>query len=122
MENVDFTFSKGNMILIPTFGIHRDERIYEKPEKFVPERFSPEEIQKRPPFSFLPFGDGNHHIKNKLTIREMLCCIFIWIYMSIFRPKKLHRIAFRNFTIENWIGLSFEQLWIFRLQSDWCTD
>lgn len=77
MENVDFTFSKGNMILIPTFGIHRDERIYEKPEKFVPERFSPEEIQKRPPFSFIPFGDGNHHIKNKLTIREMLCCIFI---------------------------------------------
>ncbi|CAG2233459.1 CYP5A [Mytilus edulis] len=34
------------------------EKIYPQPEKFIPERFSPEEIQKRHAFSYLPYGQG----------------------------------------------------------------
>lgn len=39
-------------------GIHHDPEFYPDPEEFIPERFSPEEVKKRPSCSFLPFGDG----------------------------------------------------------------
>lgn len=48
----------GMTIVIPISGIHHDPDIYDQPEEFLPERFTPEEIQKRPNGSFLPFGDG----------------------------------------------------------------
>lgn len=52
---------EGLSILIPIHGIHHDPEIYDQPEEFRPERFSPEEIKKRPNCSFLPFGDGPRH-------------------------------------------------------------
>lgn len=52
---------KGQAIHIPVYGIHHDPKIYDQPEEFRPERFSPEEIKKRPNCSFLPFGDGPRH-------------------------------------------------------------
>lgn len=49
---------EGMSILIPVYAIHHDPDIYPEPEEFRPDRFSPEEIRKRPSCSFLPFGDG----------------------------------------------------------------
>lgn len=45
-------------LIIPVYGIHHDPDIYEQPEVFNPNRFSAEEVKKRPPCSFLAFGDG----------------------------------------------------------------
>lgn len=49
---------EGLAVLIPVYGIHHDPEIYERPSEFLPERFTAEEIKKRPSGSFLPFGDG----------------------------------------------------------------
>lgn len=58
VPNSHFTIPKGMLVLVPVYGIHHDPDIYENPEEFDPNRFSPEQIQQRPSGSFLPFGDG----------------------------------------------------------------
>lgn len=44
--------------MIPVYAIHHDPEFYPNPEVFDPDRFKAEEIQKRHPQSFLPFGHG----------------------------------------------------------------
>lgn len=58
VPNTNFIIPKGTTILIPTYSIHHDSNIYEDPEHFEPNRFSPEQIKMRPSCSFLTFGDG----------------------------------------------------------------
>lgn len=49
---------KGTYVVIPAFAFHRDPELYPNPDKFDPERFSPENKPKIDPLSFLPFGEG----------------------------------------------------------------
>lgn len=53
-----FTIKKGQDVIIPMDCIHNDPKYYPDPETFNPERFSKEEIAKRPKGTFIPFGLG----------------------------------------------------------------
>ena len=44
-----FRVESNQEVHIPVAGIHRDSRHYREPEKFLPERFSKEEVAKRHP-------------------------------------------------------------------------
>lgn len=46
------------IIGIYIYGVHHAPEYWPDPEKFDPLRFTKEEIDKRPPFSYLPFGGG----------------------------------------------------------------
>lgn len=58
IPNTDVVLEKGNKVFIPIKSIHWDEKVYEKPWIFDPERFSEENKIGRHPFSHIPFGEG----------------------------------------------------------------
>ncbi|XP_044755273.1 cytochrome P450 4C1-like [Coccinella septempunctata] len=72
-----YTIPAGAMTLIHIYDIHHNPKIYPEPDKFDPDRFLPENIQKRHPFSFIPFSAGPRNcIAQKfalLSIKTALC-------------------------------------------------
>ncbi|CRL00788.1 CLUMA_CG014042, isoform A [Clunio marinus] len=52
------TLPSGSEIFVIPYATHRLEHIYPNPENFIPERFLPEECDKRNPYAFLPFSAG----------------------------------------------------------------
>ncbi|XP_076436666.1 cytochrome P450 3A30-like [Babylonia areolata] len=53
-----YQVKKGTRMMIPIFTIHTDPDFWPEPQKFVPERHTPEAKAARHPFSFMPFGHG----------------------------------------------------------------
>jgi cytochrome P450 len=49
---------KGTAAQVFSWAIHRDERYFPEPEKFIPERFSPNNCQDRHPYAYIPFSAG----------------------------------------------------------------
>uniref|UniRef100_A0A667YCV0 Thromboxane-A synthase n=1 Tax=Myripristis murdjan TaxID=586833 RepID=A0A667YCV0_9TELE len=49
---------KGATLEIPASFLHYDPEYWPEPEKFIPERFTPEAKANRHPFAYLPFGAG----------------------------------------------------------------
>ncbi|MEA3337063.1 MAG: cytochrome P450 [Chloroflexota bacterium] len=48
----------GSLVSITPFITHRHPEFWDNPEAFMPERFTPEEIEKRPRYAYYPFGAG----------------------------------------------------------------
>ncbi|XP_011705499.1 PREDICTED: cytochrome P450 4c21-like, partial [Wasmannia auropunctata] len=49
----------GTNIVLYIYGVHRDPNLWPNPEIFDPDRFLPEKIQNRHPYSYLPFNAGS---------------------------------------------------------------
>lgn len=58
VAGTNYIIEKGSFVFIPVYGIHHDPEIYPEPDKFDPERFNEENVQSRPNYTFLPFGEG----------------------------------------------------------------
>ncbi|XP_053660254.1 probable cytochrome P450 6a14 [Anopheles marshallii] len=58
IPGTDHVIPRNVGVQVPVFGIHRDPEHYPDPERFDPGRFSADECQKRPAYTFLPFGEG----------------------------------------------------------------
>lgn len=57
VPGTNYVIEKGKNLMLPMLAIHNDPEYFPNPDKFDPERFSPEEVKKRNPFTFLPFGN-----------------------------------------------------------------
>ncbi|XP_063923982.1 cytochrome P450 4C1-like isoform X1 [Zophobas morio] len=60
-ENVHlgpYVFPKDARVIIPIAMVHRRPEFWPNPEKFDPDRFLPEEAEKRPVCSYIPFSYG----------------------------------------------------------------
>ncbi|KAM3960456.1 cytochrome P450 6B7-like [Aphomia sociella] len=58
IPGTDITIDEGVKVTIPIQALHNDPEYFDNPTEFRPERFSPEEVNKRHKFVYLPFGDG----------------------------------------------------------------
>jgi cytochrome P450 len=48
----------GSQIMISPWLLHRHHKLWDEPDLFVPERFSPERKEKMHRFAYMPFGGG----------------------------------------------------------------
>jgi cytochrome P450 len=53
-----YSVPRGSEVVLWTYLIHRDPRYWHEPERFMPERFAPDEESARPRGAYLPFGAG----------------------------------------------------------------
>lgn len=58
VPNSDLLIEKDMIVVVPIDAIHHDPEIYDNPSEFRPERFHPNEVNKRHAMSWLPFGEG----------------------------------------------------------------
>lgn len=57
-EIAGYSIPKGTEVTVFSYFIHRDPRFWSEPERFMPERFSPENEKHIPRYAYLPFGGG----------------------------------------------------------------
>jgi cytochrome P450 len=53
-----FTIPRGSLVVLSQYVMHRDPRYYPDPERFDPQRWTPEARASRPKFAYFPFGAG----------------------------------------------------------------
>lgn len=53
-----YKVSKDTELMVHIYDLHHNPEIYPDPEKFDPDRFSPEETLGRHPFAYLAFSGG----------------------------------------------------------------
>ncbi|KFM74679.1 Cytochrome P450 3A11, partial [Stegodyphus mimosarum] len=100
LGDTGITIPKGMVITIPIFAIHRDPKYYPDPEKFNPDRFSPEERAKRDQYTYLPFGHGPRNcIGMRFALMEIKVCL-----AEVLRNFKIKRCPQTKVPLEFRIG------------------
>lgn len=91
-EDVEFgevSVPAGTYLLLSPLLTQRDPKYFVQPKEFRTTRWTPEEVQNRPPFSFYPFGSGPHAcIGKKLALMEIATVIAIISRKWRFRPSQ----------------------------------
>ncbi|XP_032665500.1 uncharacterized protein LOC116841547 [Odontomachus brunneus] len=81
-----FTLKKGQAIWVSVYAIHRDEKYYNEPEKFCPERFSDKNSFYNSP-CYLPFGLGPRMcIANRFALLEVKVLLFHLLAQCELKP------------------------------------
>nr|CAD7204332.1 unnamed protein product [Timema douglasi] len=58
IPETDVTIDEGTLVMIPSYALHHDPEYFPDPEKFDPDRFSKENKNSFPQYTYLPFGEG----------------------------------------------------------------
>ncbi|KAG5324865.1 CP9E2 protein, partial [Pseudoatta argentina] len=81
-----FIMKKGMLVWIPVLAIHRDEKYYDNPEKFDPERFLNNKMHNSS--SYMPFGSGPRMcIANRFAMLEVKVLLFHLLAQCELKPS-----------------------------------
>ncbi|NIJ54347.1 cytochrome P450 [Dyadobacter arcticus] len=53
-----YQLTKGTSVFLSVFELHRNPNLWDNPQAFNPDNFSPEAVKNRAKFNYLPFGAG----------------------------------------------------------------
>ena len=87
IPDTNVIIEKGTSCIIPTYGLHRDEKFFHNPDEFDPTRFFSENKIGKTLLDcpYLPFGDGPRNcIAGKMTKMSAKICM-----VSIFRQYSI---------------------------------
>src|SRR5688572_26107923 len=84
------------LIFITPFITHRDPNYWPDPERFDPNRFTPEQVSSRPRHIYYPFGEGPHVcIGNNFALMEMQLILAMALQRFRLRLVPGHPIALK---------------------------
>jgi cytochrome P450 len=79
-----YTIPCGATLVIPIFEIHRKKSIWgDDADSFKPDRFAPENLNKIPPYAFIPFSGGSRNcvaVKYAMTSMKITLAYFLRHY------------------------------------------
>jgi cytochrome P450 len=52
------TLPRGSILIVPIYALHRHKALWDDPDRFDPERFSPTAEEARTRYTYMPFGAG----------------------------------------------------------------
>ena len=86
----------GTIVTLPQFHVHRDDRYFENPDSFIPERWTPAFRESLPDYAFFPFGGGPRHCIGMrfamLELRTVLSRILPdWEFDLVSNPEPILR-------------------------------
>jgi cytochrome P450 len=69
---------KGSSVMVVPWLLHRHRKLWDRPDEFRPERFTPEAVAARPRFAYIPFGAGPHIcIGASFAMTEAILCLAV---------------------------------------------
>jgi cytochrome P450 len=85
--------TKGTFVFIPIYAIHRHRLLWDQPDVFDPDRFSPERSAGRHRFSYLPFGAGPRVcIGQAFAQTETVAILATLMRGAVLEPDPGHRV------------------------------
>ncbi|KAJ6649589.1 putative cytochrome P450 9f2 [Pseudolycoriella hygida] len=95
-DDKKITIEEGRSFYIPVAAIHHDERYYENPDKFDPERFNEENRGKIDPGTYLPFGIGPRNcIGSRFALMELKTILYYLALNFHFEPTEKTQIPLK---------------------------
>lgn len=111
------TLLKGQVVEIPIYAIHHCEVNFPQPEKFMPERFLPENKGQIKPYTFIPFGGGPRNcVGMKFAKMEIKLALAMIICNFKFDVSGKTRVPMKFNTITPFLATNFNYLHVERRQ------
>ncbi|KAA6212374.1 cytochrome P450 [Streptomyces albofaciens JCM 4342] len=90
----DHEVPAGTVIFYPFWAVHLNPDHWPESEKFVPERFLPDEVAKRPRLAYIPFGFGPRSCEGAgLATVEAELVLAVLLRRFRFRPVPGHEVT-----------------------------
>jgi cytochrome P450 len=91
-----YSIPANTLIFITPYVTHRLAQYWPDPERFDPDRFTPEQVARRARHIYFPFGEGPHIcIGNNFALMEMQLILSMALQRFRLRLYPNHRVAFR---------------------------
>jgi cytochrome P450 len=98
----DFLIPTGTVMFVPVYAVHHHPSIWDRPEVFDPERFSPEAVRVRHRYAYMPFGAGPRVcIGNAFAMMEGVVVLAVLlqrvrlVQMNPIPPKPIMKVTLR---------------------------